>query len=323
MKSILLITTASLFIPMGAQAETLQSAKVTTRINDVRLYQPQKAARQAKTGDTVRGHTSVQTGRRSRAELTFQDKTVTRLGANSTFSFRQGSRDINLNSGSILLQVPKSAGGATIRTATVTAAITGTTLMMEYNTGKWVKLITLEGTVALNLGDKGAKGGLGPKGGLFGGRNKVKVPAGKMIIMRPDGEIITKPVDVDLKRLLKTSLLAGNKIFGPLSPDAQREIAKAVEDQDRLKRKGILLSQTLINRPSGSGATNQRNTQRDIHDSPHMEDYPDDDGGDEGPIDGPTDGPTGGSGQDTGGGDFPGSNGPGIIVNGNIGSSGG
>ena len=47
MKSILLLTATSLLLPMGVNAETLQSAKVTTRINDVRLYQPKKSARQA------------------------------------------------------------------------------------------------------------------------------------------------------------------------------------------------------------------------------------------------------------------------------------
>lgn len=266
MKTTLLLA-AGLLTTVGAQAETLQSAKVTTKVNDVRLYQPQKSARPAKVGDRVSGHTSVQTGRRSRAELTFQDQTITRLGANSTFSFRRGSRDINLNSGSILLQVPKSAGGATIRTATVTAAITGTTLLMEYNVGKWVKLITLEGNVALKIGDKGSKGG------IFEGPRKVKVPAGQMIIMRPDGEIITKPVDVDLKRLLATSILAGDKTFGPLSAEARRHIAVAVASQEKLKRKGILVSENQIERHPGSGATEHRNTVRDIHDhhEPHFE----------------------------------------------------
>lgn len=260
MKSTFLLAAASLLTLAGTHADTLQSAKVTTRVNDVRLYQPQKSGRQAKVGDRISGHTSVQTGRRSRTELTFQDKTVSRLGANSTFSFRRGSRDINLNQGSILLQVPKSAGGATIRTATVTAAITGTTLLMEYNVGEWVKLITLEGTVALKLGDKGAKGG------IFGGPKRVKVPAGKMIVMRPDGEIITQPVDVDLKRLLATSLLAGDKTFGPLSDEARRHIAQAIATQEKLKRKGILVSGSQVNRHPGSEATEHRNILRDIHD---------------------------------------------------------
>ncbi|MBK1831525.1 FecR domain-containing protein [Verrucomicrobiaceae bacterium R5-34] len=280
MSRISLITTlsaASLLLGPSLQADNLQSAKVTTRVNDVRLHQP-NSSRQAKVGDTVRGHTSVQTGRRSRAELTFQDRTVTRLGANSAFTFRQGSRDINLNQGSILLQVPKSAGGATIRTATVTAAITGTTLLMEYNRDKWVKLITLEGTVSLNLGKQ--KG----KGGLFRRAQKVKVPAGQMIVMRPDGTIITRPVDVDLKRLLESSLLAGNQVFGPLSPEARRHIALAVEAQEKLKRKGILVSENQVNRHPGSRVIADRNDLRDILDKPdpyeYETDYPDDYPGD-------------------------------------------
>ncbi|BDS06408.1 hypothetical protein NT6N_14480 [Oceaniferula spumae] len=290
---------ASIAIGGSVSAETLQSAKVTTRVNDVRLHQPDKS-RQAKLGDTVRGHTSVQTGRRSRAELTFQDRTVTRLGANSAFTFRKGSRDINLNQGSILLQVPKSAGGATIRTATVTAAITGTTILMEYNQGKWVKLITLEGTVSLNLGQKG-----GRKGGFFRRGQKVKVPAGKMIVMRPDGEIITRPVDVDLKRLLSTSLLAGNKVFGPLAPEAQRHIADAVAAQEKLKRRGILVSENQVDRHPGSRAISDRNTARDIHDRPFQEDITDGNdgqdttGGDDGQID-TGDGIFTGGGQTTG-----------------------
>ena len=260
MKTTLLLLAATAISSMVAiHAETLQSAKVTTRVNDVRLYQQKKSGRQAKIGDRISGHTSVQTGRRSRAELTFQDNTVSRLGANSTFSFRRGSRDINLNQGSILLQVPKSAGGATIRTATVTAAITGTTLLMEYNVGNWVKLITLEGNVGLKLGDKGAKGG------FFRGPKRVNVPAGKMIIMRPNGEIITKPVDVDLKRLLASSILAGDKTFGPLSDEARRHIADAVAKQEKLKRKGILLSENQVERHPGSYAADHRNSAQDVH----------------------------------------------------------
>ena len=81
-----------------------------------------------------------------------------------------------------------------------------------------------------------------------------------------NGDIITKPVDVDLKRLLQTSLLAGNKTFGQLSAEARREIAKAIAKQERLKRKGILISQNYVNRHPGSSAANHRNTLRDIHD---------------------------------------------------------
>ena len=73
---------------------------------------------------------AVRTGIESRAELTFTDQTLARLGANTIFSFDKGTRNLELGGGVMLLRVPKDAGGAQINTAAVTAAITGTTVML-------------------------------------------------------------------------------------------------------------------------------------------------------------------------------------------------
>jgi cyclopropane fatty-acyl-phospholipid synthase-like methyltransferase len=64
--------------------------------------------------------------------LLFRDQTLTRLGADTFFSFTQGTRDLTLERGTLLLQVPKGRGGARIRTAAVTASITGTTILLEH-----------------------------------------------------------------------------------------------------------------------------------------------------------------------------------------------
>ena len=82
----------------------------------------------------------------SRAELIFTDQTLARLGANTVFSFNEGTRNLELSGGAMLLQVPKNAGGAKINTATVTAAITGTTIMLEFHPDAFIKFIVLEGT---------------------------------------------------------------------------------------------------------------------------------------------------------------------------------
>ena len=97
-----------------ALAEGLKSAQVSRVFNDVRLVPENQAPRPAAVSDSVSGKAAVQTGTASRAELTFSDQTLTRLGANSYFSFVNGTRDMNLGSGTMLLQVPKGAGGATI-----------------------------------------------------------------------------------------------------------------------------------------------------------------------------------------------------------------
>lgn len=217
-----------LALAASASAETLRSAKVTKAINDVQVYPGANTSHPASLGEKVATPSSVQTGRRSRAELTFNDHTITRVGQNSVFSFHEGGRNVELKQGSILLQVPKDAGGATIRTATVTCAITGTTVMFEYSPGKWIKLLTLEGTQKLYLNVKGIK-------------KSVSVPAGKMIIMNPNATEIPEPVTIDLKKLVATSPLAGDRVFGPLPPLPSAAVRQTIAGQMDAKRRGDLL----------------------------------------------------------------------------------
>ncbi|NNM29367.1 MAG: FecR domain-containing protein [Akkermansiaceae bacterium] len=211
--------------PLGV-ANSLESANVTKVINDVRIYRPDRAARKASPGDLVHGRTSLQTGRRSRSELRFQDQTLTRLGANSVFSFEEGSRDLSLTQGTLLLQVPRNAGGARINTPTVTASVTGTTIMLEYFAKKWMKAIVLEGSLDLFPNENR--------------RDKVTVRAGEMAVFRANDRKLPKPVKVDLRRLMKTSGLVDPETFGPLPNHALDKIREAIEHQDTLKRDGFL-----------------------------------------------------------------------------------
>lgn len=229
-----------------AFGEPLQSAKLTQAKNDVQVLSKSTSPRSANIGETISGATSIQTGRKSRAELSFQDDTLTRIGQNSIFSFKPGGREVELEQGSVLLQVPKNAGGATIRTATVIAAITGTTSMFEYSPGQWVKLLTLEGTQKLYL--KGSK-------------DPVLVPAGQMIVMRPNARVIPAPVTIDVAKLLATSALAGGKTFGPLPAASNKAIALTVNQQRSAKRQGTLIPTRRV--ISGPGVRGTRST-RDV-----------------------------------------------------------
>ena len=124
----------------SAGAAQLQEARVTQVVNDVKLLLEQSAPRPAAVSDLVRRGNAVRTGTQSRSELTFADLTITRLGANTIFSFKEGTREMNLIDGAILFQVPKGSGGATIRTVGVTAAITGTTGIGEFHPATLVTL---------------------------------------------------------------------------------------------------------------------------------------------------------------------------------------
>ena len=90
-------------------------ARVTQAIRNVQLLAPNAAPRSASINGNVRAGTAVRTGSDSRAELTFTDRTLARLGANSVLSFGEGGFD--LPNGSILLYLPKRSGGARISTA--------------------------------------------------------------------------------------------------------------------------------------------------------------------------------------------------------------
>src|SRR5262252_4587601 len=143
-------------IATSARGAQLQEARVTQVVNDVKLLREQGAPRPAVVSDFVRRGNAIRTGTQSRSELTFADLTITRLGANTIFSFKEGTREMNLIDGAILFQVPKGSGGVTIRTVGVTAAITGTTGIGEFHpattshpqVSKW---LCLEGTFHLYL----------------------------------------------------------------------------------------------------------------------------------------------------------------------------
>src|SRR5947207_7487358 len=128
-----------------SDAAELKTARVTQIINDVKLLPGQAAARAAVVNESVSMGTAVRTGADSRTELTFSDLTITRLGANTIFSFNGAARQIDLGSGAVLVQVPRNGAEAKVRTAAVTAAITGGTGLCESNKGFPTKLLMLEG----------------------------------------------------------------------------------------------------------------------------------------------------------------------------------
>src|SRR6266446_4014757 len=175
-----------------ADAAELRAARVTQIINDVKLLPGQAAARAAVVNDSVGAGTAVRTGMDSRSELTFSDLTITRLGANTVFSFNGEARQVDLGSGAILVQVPRSGAEVKIRTAAVTAAITGGTALFESNKGLPTKLLMLEGI-----------GRFYPTGHP---EQAVIVHGGEMVMMTVDGQI-TRPAKFNAALVYKTSKL--------------------------------------------------------------------------------------------------------------------
>ena len=219
---------AGVFVQQSV-AGPLTSAEVTKIINRVSVIEPAKGDRPAALRDVIKNDLGLQTGARSRSELLFQDNTLTRVGAETFFSFKTGTRDMTLEKGSMLLQVPKGLGGAKIHTAAVTAAITGTTIMMEYSPGQYLKVLVLEGSLRLSRNGSG---------------DSLVLRPGKMVIMRPDAKKIPDPIDVDLAKIVRTSTLInfpGSNIL-PSMPLIQA----AINDQAKELTKGTLVPTNLV-----------------------------------------------------------------------------
>jgi hypothetical protein len=215
-------------------AAQLKEARVTEVVKDVKLLPTGSAPRPAAVSDEVRDGTAVRTGMESRSELKFPDQTLARLGANTVFSFNEGTRSLNLQDGAMLLRVPKGAGGAKISSSAITAAITGTTVMVETHPltkkGKdsYYKFIVLEGTARLSL-----PGQLG---------ESVLVKAGQMIIMPTGAKKIPEAVDVDIQKIMQSSLLITG--FAPLA--SEQLIALEETRQTEQKKSGQLHETNLM-----------------------------------------------------------------------------
>jgi hypothetical protein len=179
-------------------ADQLQQARVSQVIQDVRLLEAQGAPRPAVVNAKVTQGMGVRTGVESRAELTFTDLTITRLGANTIFSFKQGARELDLTSGAVLLEVPPKAPAVKVSTSAVTAAVTGGTAL--FATGPPTKFMVLEGT-----------GTFYPAGHP---EKAVTVHGGEMMMMMANGRM-TKPEKFDVKLVVETSRLIQD--FPPLA----------------------------------------------------------------------------------------------------------
>lgn len=100
--------------------------RVQNKVNYGEMKGAQSVTRPAAPQDVVRARNFLLSETDARAELQYPDGTIVRIGQNTVFSFEADSRTLNLTKGTFIFYVPKGQGGATIKTPSLTAAITGT-----------------------------------------------------------------------------------------------------------------------------------------------------------------------------------------------------
>lgn len=192
-----------------------------------------RARRAAQSGDVVKASNYLLTETDSRAELKYPDGSLVRIGQNTVFTFDADTRTLSLEKGSLVFYIPKGRGGGTLRTASLTASITGTIGKVADN-----MIAILEGEVTLVPGGQ-------------------KVSAGYFARREADGSITIARFDP--ATALEGKLMefggpiaefdAGLLLVPPGSP--VRDIMRELEMPDRLQN--FPGAQELFNPPKPNG----------------------------------------------------------------------
>jgi ferric-dicitrate binding protein FerR (iron transport regulator) len=203
-----------------SSAIDLKSSKVTQVVNDVQIISAtDQTKKNASVNDIFTMPDILRTGPASRAELVAPDETVTRVGANTIFSFDPANRTIDLQQGSLLFHSPHGKGGGTIHTGSATASVLGTTLIVTTTLGGGLKVIDLEGEVEVKF---------------LNGLSQSLDP-GQMTFILPGGNQASPIIIFRLDDLTKNSLLV--KGFNqPLS--SMPLILNQIEKQIKLIKSG-------------------------------------------------------------------------------------
>ena len=205
---------------LGIAATEFKDAEITTLKNIVEHDAGQGAA-PAKVNEKIGENSKVTTAAASMAELTFGDSSITRIGANSVFSFQSKERLVKLDKGTALIHATPGNGGATVDCGGVTAAVSGSTFLASRSATGGAVFVLLESSGSL----------------------KVTTPGGQTAVIMPGQAASTgtgaksgiQVFDVDVKKVMDTTpLVQGFKKELP----SQAEINVVSEKQQAMIREG-------------------------------------------------------------------------------------
>ncbi|PAW81924.1 MAG: hypothetical protein B9S33_15785 [Pedosphaera sp. Tous-C6FEB] len=206
----------------------LTESKFSQVVKDVKVVAREtETVSVAKVNDTFKSPDLIRTGADSLAELIAPDKTVTRVGANTVFSFEKSGRAINLEQGSVLFHSPKGKGGGTIKTKGASAAVLGTTIVVTATAGGGFKAIVLEGKGQITL----------PNGSFR------ILTAGQVTFVLPGAQRFGPQLNINLSKLVDNSrLVQGFEQDLPSKP----VILEAIERQLTLLNTGVAEDTRLL-----------------------------------------------------------------------------
>jgi hypothetical protein len=152
----------------------------------------------------IESNTQVGTGEKSMCELSFDDKSITRIGENSLFSFIEQEHLIKCGDGKFLVSKDPDTQPITVTAGGITAAITGSTVLFDVK-GGIAHIAVVETTSGVTVTDENGK--------------TVTLQSGEGISAAPGGMVSTEPRPVDVKEMTSSSLFTEAGL-APLANDA-------------------------------------------------------------------------------------------------------
>jgi hypothetical protein len=172
--------------------------------------------------DKIESDTQVGTGEQSMCELSLDDKSITRIGANALFSFIKQERLVKCDKGTFLVSKDPETETITVTTGSVTAAISGSTVMFDVKDDA-THIAVAETTTGVVVTDKNGK--------------SMTLQSGEGISATQNGITSSAPQSVDVKDLTSSSPLFTEKGLAPLANDAL--IKGVASAQETAKAQGM------------------------------------------------------------------------------------
>jgi len=172
--------------------------------------------------DKIESEAQVGTGEESMCELSLDDKSITRIGANALFSFVKQERLVKCDKGTFLVSKDPETETITVTTGSVTAAVNGSTVVFDVKDDA-THIAVAETSKGVVVTDKNGE--------------SITLQSGEGISATSNGITSSTPKTVDVKDLISSSPLFTEKGLAPLANDAL--IKGVASAQETAKSQGM------------------------------------------------------------------------------------
>ncbi|MGB5971844.1 MAG: FecR domain-containing protein [Nodosilinea sp.] len=255
--AILLTMVSGVTIASPARAEVfLTWARLSISTNEVSLLSASGVSRPAAVADCFCPGETLNTSSHSKAEVLFNDGSLTRVGEQASLRFWPATRSLYLSQGTAAFFVPPELGRTTVQTANATVGLNSTAVVVRYVPSRELTLV-----MALATASDGpvliTSASTGQEFALYAGQMAFVSGANLQV------------VEFDLQEFYHTSdlvagLQLGNSSYRPAADEPlaalRPDLLRALEQQTPFKPEDAILNPALISDTAPAAVSQNQET---------------------------------------------------------------